>query len=354
MRFNPLARLHIDPFIATIVGTAVIALLLPARGVGANMANDASTVVIGLLFFLYGARLSTAETLAGLRHWKLQLTVFAATFVMFPLLGLAARLLVPTVLTPALYAGVMLLCTVPSTVQSSIVFTSIARGNVAAAICSASMSSLVGVVLTPVLVGLLLGGNGAGGPAVSAGSIYDIVLRLLVPFVAGQLARRWIGRWVTTHRRPLQLVDRGSIVVVIYTAFSEGVVAGSFHELTPTRLVGLVLVDMVLLGLALTITAAGSRLLGFRRADRVTIVFCGSKKSLAAGLPMASVLFAGYGAVGLVVLPLMLFHQIQLMACAAIARRWASSAETTAETTAEKSPVRADASTPVAVQSSSR
>lgn len=319
---NPLARLNIDPFIAGIVCAAAIAIVLPACGVGATVANDATTVAIGLLFFLYGARLSTAETMAGLRHWRLQLAVFAATFVMFPLLGLAARVLVPTVLTPALYAGVMLLCAVPSTVQSSIVFTSIAKGNVAAAICAASLSSLLGVLVTPVLVGLLVTG-GSGG--ISAGSITDIVLRLLVPFVLGQLSRRWIGGWVTAHKRPLRVVDRGSILLVVYTAFSAGVVAGSWHQLTLLRLAGLIAVNLVLLGLALTITWTGSRLLGFGRADRITIAFCGSKKSLAAGLPMASVLFAGYGAgaVGLVVLPLMLFHQIQLMACAALARRWA-------------------------------
>jgi sodium/bile acid cotransporter 7 len=341
---NPLARLNLDPFIVGIVCAAAIAFFLPARGVGATVANDATTVLIGLLFFLYGARLSTAETVAGMRHWRLQLVVFAATFVMFPLLGLAARVLVPTVLTPALYAGVMLLCAVPSTVQSSIVFTSIARGNVAAAICAASLSSLAGVLVTPVLVGLLITGGSGGG--ISAGSIVDIVLRLLVPFVLGQLSRRWIGGWLTAHKRPLRLIDRGSILMVVYTAFSAGVVAGSWHQLTALRLVGLILVNLVLLGLALGITWAGSRLLGFDRADRVTIVFCGSKKSLAAGLPMASVLFAGYGAgaVGLVVLPLMLFHQIQLMACAALARRWAGKDD--APTAAASEPAAAQSSSP--------
>jgi sodium/bile acid cotransporter 7 len=341
---NPLARLNLDPFIVGIVCAAAIAFFLPARGVGATVANDATTVLIGLLFFLYGARLSTAETVAGMRHWRLQLVVFAATFVMFPLLGLAARVLVPTVLTPALYAGVMLLCAVPSTVQSSIVFTSIARGNVAAAICAASLSSLAGVLVTPVLVGLLITGGSGGG--ISAGSIVDIVLRLLVPFVLGQLSRRWIGGWLTAHKRPLRLIDRGSILMVVYTAFSAGVVAGSWHQLTALRLVGLILVNLVLLGLALGITWAGSRLLGFDRADRVTIVFCGSKKSLAAGLPMASVLFAGYGAgaVGLVVLPLMLFHQIQLMACAALARRWAGKDD--APTAAASEPAAAQSNSP--------
>jgi sodium/bile acid cotransporter 7 len=264
--------------------------------------------------------LSPAEAVAGLRHWRLHVTVLLATFVLFPLLGIAARVLVPAVLTPSLYAGVLFLCTLPSTVQSSIAFTSIAKGNVAAAICGASLSSLLGVFLTPVRVGLLIS---TGGNALSAKSIVDVVLQLLVPFALGQASRRWTADLVARHRKSLALVDRGSILLVVYTAFGEGVLAGIWHRLPPVRLAGLAGVDLVLLGLALVITWTAATRLRFDRADRITIVFCGSKKSLAAGLPLAAVLFHGAGTVGLVVLPLMLFHQIQLMVCAALARRWA-------------------------------
>jgi sodium/bile acid cotransporter 7 len=316
-------RSRVDPFVAAILVTVGIAWLLPARGGAAGAAGDATTVAVGLLFFLYGVRLSPAEAMAGLRHWRLHLTVLAATFVMFPLLGLATRVLVPSVLTPALYAGVLFLCALPSTVQSSIAFTSIARGNVAAAICAASLSSLVGVIVTPLLVGLMVN---TGGGGVSAKSVVDIVLRLLVPFAAGQISRRWIADWVQRHRKVLGLVDRGSILLVVYTAFSAGVVAGIWHQLSAVRLAAVVVICTVLLCIALAATWFGASRLGFDRADRITIVFCGSKKSLAAGLPMATVLFAGQGAgaVGLIVLPLMLFHQIQLMVCAALARKWAT------------------------------
>jgi sodium/bile acid cotransporter 7 len=311
---------RIDPFIASILGAAALAVALPARGVAAPVASDATTIAIGALFFLYGARLSTAETMSGLRHWRLQLAVLAASFVMFPLLGLAARLLVPTVLTPALYAGVLLLCTLPSTVQSSIVFTSIARGNVAAAICAASLSSLVGIIITPLLVGVLVTGGGAG---LSAGSITDIVLRLLAPFLAGQLARRWIVDWLTAHRTVTNIVDRGSILLVVYTAFSAGMVAGSWHQLNLPRFAGLIAVDVTLLTIALGVTWFVGGRLGFDLSDRITIMFCGSKKSLSTGISMAGVLFAGHD-IGLIVLPLMLFHQIQLMVGASLARRFAA------------------------------
>jgi sodium/bile acid cotransporter 7 len=318
-----MARLRLDPFIVGILAAVAIASLLPARGAAAGVASISTTVAVGLLFFLYGVRLSPAEALDGVRHWRLHLTVLSSTFVLFPLLGIAARVLVPTVLTPSLYAGVLFLCALPSTVQSSIAFTSIAKGNVAAAICSASLSSLLGVFLSPVLIGLLVT---TGGGVLSAKSVLDIALQLLVPFLLGQLSRRWLATWVTQHKKPLAVVDRGSILIVVYTAFSEGVVAGIWHQLPPGRLLALVGVDIVLLALALVITWAVATRLRFSAADRITIVFCGSKKSLSAGLPIATVLFASHGAgtVGLIVLPLMLFHQIQLMVCATLARRWAA------------------------------
>ncbi|HKS48728.1 MAG TPA: bile acid:sodium symporter family protein [Amycolatopsis sp.] len=314
-----LAKLRIDPFILALLATVGIACLLPARGQGAEIASTVSSIGVGVLFFLYGARLSTSEALAGLRHWRLHLTILAATFVLFPLLGLATRLLVPAVLTPTLAAGVIFVCTLPSTVQSSIAFTSIARGNVAAAICAASFSSLVGIVVTPLLVGLLLNTTGAG---FSLHSLTSIALQLLAPFVAGQFARRWIGGWIAAHKKIVGRADRTTILIVVYTAFSEGVVAGIWHEISLLALGGLLVVNVALFFAVLGVLKLATSRLGFSRADQIAIVFCGSKKSLASGLPMATVLFPA-GAVGLIVLPLMLFHQAQLMICAVLARRWA-------------------------------
>ncbi|MET7903926.1 bile acid:sodium symporter family protein [Streptomyces sp. NPDC005336] len=311
--------LPLDGFILGLIATVALAALLPAGGRAATVTDGATTVAVGLLFFLYGARLSTREALDGVRHWRLHLTVLACTFVIFPALGLAARGLVPYLLTHPLHTGLLFLCLVPSTVQSSIAFTSIARGNVAAAICAGSFSSLIGVIVTPVLAALLLGGSGGG---FSAGSMAKIALQLLAPFLAGQLLRRWIGGFIFRHRAVLRLVDRGSVLLVVYAAFSEGMTRGIWHQVTPARLGILLGVEAVLLAVMLSLTAYGSRKLGFARADRITIVFAGSKKSLAAGLPMASVLFGAQAS--LAVLPLMLFHQMQLMVCAVLARRFAA------------------------------
>ncbi|MFF3482837.1 bile acid:sodium symporter family protein [Streptomyces sp. NPDC002701] len=314
--------LPIDPYVLLLLGTVGLAALLPARGTGADVASGASTAAIAFLFFLYGARLSTREAMDGVRHWRLHLTVLACTFLVFPLLGLATRGLEPVFLDHSLHTGLLFLTLVPSTVQSSIAFTSMARGNVPAAICAGSFSSLVGIVLTPLLAAALLGG-GAGG--FSADSLVKIVLQLLVPFLAGQLLRRWIGGFVTRHKKVLGYVDRGSILLVVYTAFSEGMVAGIWHQVSPLRLTGLLAVEAVLLAIMLTLTWYGSKALGFGREDRVAIQFAGSKKSLAAGLPMASVLFGAHAS--LAVLPLMLFHQMQLMVCAVIAKRRARDPE---------------------------
>jgi sodium/bile acid cotransporter 7 len=313
-----MSRLPIDPYIAAIVGMVCLASLVPVHDTGAVVAGHVTTAAIALLFFLHGARLAPRAALAGARHWRLHVLVLISTFVLFPVLGLAARAVFPHLLSAPLWTGLILLCVLPSTVQSSIAFTSIGRGNVPAALCAATASNLLGMLLTPLLTGLLLSSQG-GFSVKGAG---DIIVQLLLPFAVGQLARPLIGEWAQRNRKLLGLVDRGSILLVVYVAFSEGVTQGIWHQLGLTDLGRLLAVDAALLASVLAITTFGSRLLGFSRADEVTIVFCGSKKSLASGLPMATVLLAGQS-VGLIVLPLMLFHQIQLMVCAWLAKRYA-------------------------------
>jgi sodium/bile acid cotransporter 7 len=258
--------------------------------------------------------------LAGAKHWRLRGVILAFTFVSFPLLGLFSRVLVPDVLSPDLWAGVMFLCCLPSTVQSSIAFTSIAKGNIAAAMCSASFSNLIGIVVTPALVTVCLVTQSGGG--VSLVAVRDIALQLLAPFVAGQLSRKWIGGFVARHKQMLGYVDRGSILLVVYAAFSQGVVAGIWSQLSIPALLSLFLANAAILAAVLGSTMWVARRLRFSTEDQIAIVSCGSKKSLASGLPLASVVLPA-GIAGLVV-PLMMFHQMQLMACAWLARRYAA------------------------------
>jgi len=310
-----------EPFILALLGTVVLASLFPPRGGWVAVFDFAADAGIVLLFFLQGAKLSREAIKDGARNWRLHLTVLASTFLLFPLLGLGIASL--PFLTPTVAAGMLFLTLLPSTVQSSIAFTSIARGNVAAAVCSASFSNLIGIVLTPALAALLMHSTGTG---ISYASVQTILLQLLLPFVAGHLLRPWIGGFVARHKPLLTITDRGSILLVVYTAFGAAVVEGLWHKVPASDLALILGLCLVLLALVLLATWGAGRLLGFKRADAIVLLFCGSKKSLASGVPMAGVLFPA-AQVGVVILPLMLFHQIQLIACALIARRYADAVE---------------------------
>lgn len=312
-----LKRLNIDILIALIIIAVVIAIFFPARGEVASAFKLASSLAIALLFYLYGARLSTSEALAGLKHWRLHLLILAFTFVVFPLIGIALTPL--TMFIPhGIYMGILYLTLVPSTVQSSVAFTSVAKGNVAGAIVSASASNLVGVFATPLLVMALMGQSGEFD--IDASVFTDIAIQLLLPFVLGQLTRRWVHTFA--EKGATKVVDRGSIALVVYVAFSEGMVEGIWSSVAVGHVVFLVVLSIVLVAFMLWLTRFVALKLGFNEEDTIAIEFCGTKKSLATGLPMAAVIFAGQPT-ALLILPLMIFHQVQLMMCSWLASRYA-------------------------------
>lgn len=312
-----LKRLNIDILIVLIIIAVVIAIFFPARGEVASAFKLASSLAIALLFYLYGARLSTSEALAGLKHWRLHLLILAFTFVVFPLIGIALTPL--TMFIPhGIYMGILYLTLVPSTVQSSVAFTSVAKGNVAGAIVSASASNLVGVFATPLLVMALMGQSGEFH--IDASVFADIAIQLLLPFVLGQLTRRWVHTFA--EKGATKVVDRGSIALVVYVAFSEGMVEGIWSSVAVSHVVFLVVLSIVLVAFMLWLTRFVALKLGFNEEDTIAIEFCGTKKSLATGLPMAAVIFAGQPT-ALLILPLMVFHQVQLMMCSWLASRYA-------------------------------
>ncbi len=312
------SRFRPDWYLVLIIAVAAVASVLPARGEAAVGLGWVTKAAIAVVFFLHGARLSREAVIGGLTHWRLHLLVLASTFGLFPLLCLGIAALPAWITPPPLAAGIVFLGCLPSTIQSSIAFVGIARGNVPAAVAAASASNLLGVFLTPLLVAVLLQAQGG----VSGASLWAIVLQLLAPFAAGQILRPWIGGWVTARAKALSRFDRGTILLVVYTAFSGAVVEGVWTRLDGFDIGRMVVISLVLLGAILAATAGLARLFGFDKADEIAIVFCGSKKSLASGAPMAAALFAPAVA-GVALIPLMIFHQIQLMACAAIAQRYA-------------------------------
>ncbi|MGE4432139.1 MAG: bile acid:sodium symporter family protein [Sphingobium sp.] len=314
-------RMLLDPFILMLVGTVVLASVLPARGGFVPVVGAVSTIGIVLLFFFHGAKLSRAAIIAGASNWRLHLAILAATYGLFPLLGLAVAQ-VP-VAPPLLASGLLYLTLLPSTAMSSVALTAMARGNVAAALCGASFSNLAGIFLTPMLVLLTMGGK---GNAVSWQTIEEIGLQMLLPFALGHMLRPWIGDFVQRQRTLVTAVDRGAVLMVVYSAFGAAVVAGLWHHLSIEALLIVTLICCLLLAVVLGATALAGRAMGLAREDRIVLLFCGSKKSLATGAPMASILFARAD-LGFILLPIMLFHQIQLIVCALIAQHYANEAD---------------------------
>lgn len=311
-------RLKIDKFLVALVAVVLIASVAPASREAVPYLSALVNIAIALLFFLHGARLSRRAMLEGIGAWQIHLAVLCATFVMFPILGLIAQRLADVWLPPTIGAGVLLLCLMPSTVQSSIAFTAMGKGNVSAAICSAALSNVLGVVVTPLLAGFLFSRQGE----VLSGGIMKIVGQLLLPFIAGHLMRPLLLDILERRQALLAYFDRGVILLVVYAAFSAAVLDGLWRQYSVADLAWTAGIDAAILVTVLFGTTAGARLLRFPLRDEIAIVFCGSKKSLASGVPIAGALFPA-AVVGPMILPLMLFHQMQLMACAVLADRYA-------------------------------
>ena len=305
----------LDPLLVGIVAAAALAFLLPARGGFADGFAVAVKLAIALLFFLYGARLSTQEALRGLTNWRLHVVILAFTFVAYPLIGLLAR---PTtaLLDDGLYQGLLFMTLVPSTVQSSVTLTGIARGNVSGAVVAASVSSLVGVVATPMLVMWLMGAG--DGVHIDASVFTDISLQLLLPFLLGQVAHRWLGELAKS--KATKIVDRGSIWMVVYAAFSKGVVSGVWSNVSVGEIAFLTVFSAALVVAMLWLTRVVPTALRFPREDITAIQMCGTQKSLATGLPMATVIFGG-AQLGVLIIPLMIYHMAQLIICSAYVSR---------------------------------
>jgi len=319
----------VDPFLLSLIVVVAIASLLPARGLAASVFDVVAEVAIGLLFFLHGAKLSREAIVQGIGNWRLHMLVLASTFVWFPAIGLAVSELAPGWLDPLMVSGMLFLTLLPSTVQSSIAFTAVARGNVAAAVCSASLSNVLGIMVTPLLASLLIHSRGSTH-GLNWHAFEGVIVQLLLPFLAGHLLRPLIGGWVDRHKALLQPVDRGSILLVVYTAFSAAVVNGIWQVLGLVDLTALLVISGIILALIIGLNAMLARLVRLPREDAIVLLFCGSKKSLASGVPMAGALFAP-AQVGMVVLPVMIFHQLQLFVCAWLAARYAAQATPTIE-----------------------
>lgn len=318
-----LGPVHIDGFLAAMLSAVALALLAPevGRSDGPLHLGPVTGLGIALVFLLHGANLAPERLIAGMRNWRLHLFVQACTFVLFPVIGVILVSVLDGRIAPALLTGVFFLCVLPSTISSSVAFTAMAGGNTGAAVFNATLSNFIGILVTPLLISQWLHAADGGLPVGQA--ILGVALQLLLPFVLGQFLRPHLHAWLSHHKTAVSRADRGVIVLIVYSSFCDSAAAGLWSGqgwVTVLQALGLC---MVILAGVLSLTRLAARRLGFPPADEVVAVFCGSKKSVASGIPMARLLFGTRPELGLIVLPAMLYHQLQLLVCANLARRYA-------------------------------
>jgi len=326
-----LRRMAKDWFLVGMIGAVILATLFPWVGKtgGAIRADKLADWGVFAVFLLHGLGLSTERMWAGMSRWKLHLTVQLLTFVYFPLLWLALKALFGNMIPEALLLGFYYLCALPSTISSSVAMTGVGKGNVPGAIFNATLSSLLGVFLTPLLISFVTGASGQGVPLGQA--ILKISMLLLLPFLIGQTLRPFIGRWFDRHKKTINPFDKCVILLLVFSSFCDSVASGLWTNYGVGMLALTFLGAALILGLTLLTTTQLAARLGFSPEDRVAAVMCGSKKTLASGVPMAKMLFGAHPALGVIVLPIMFYHQLQLFACSILAEHYAKTLRAPAE-----------------------
>ena len=276
---------------------------------------------VALIFFLHGLVLSFAALRAGALNWRLHLLVQACTYLLFPLIGLGLNAVFGGRLAFELSLGLFFLCALPSTVSSSIAMTAAARGNIAGAVFNATLSSLIGIVLTPAWVAWAMKATGEPQPLLPV--VLDLLRWLVLPLALGQALRPLLGAWAMRHKARISVVDRLTILLLVYTSFCNSFKQRVWIGHGMGQLLIVAGVCLALFVLVMLVTSATSRALGFTREDRIAAMFCGSKKTLASGVPMAKLIFGAHPGLGLILLPIMIYHPLQLIVCGVLAQRWA-------------------------------
>lgn len=316
-----------DRFVSLMILSALLGFVLPNWGAGDGPLNLALVTKLGisLVFFLHGANLAPKNLAAGLKNWRVHALIQTTTFVIFPILGLLLYFGLNPVLPESLRLGFFFLAALPSTISSSVAMTALGRGNVPAAVFNATLSGLLGLVLTPAMISLVTATGSVQFSLIDA--VINIALMLLAPFALGQLVRSLIKGLLSKNARVVSMLDRGVILLIVFTSFASSTASGIWTRFSAVEYAATVALVLALLAAAFGYTIFTARRLHLSREDEAAVVFCGSTKSLANGAPIAQILFAGSPFLGVILLPLMLYHQLQLVACAVMAQRYAKRAE---------------------------
>lgn len=321
-------KVRLDPFLTGMVVAIALAALFPAPGASGGWLHPEllTKASIALVFFLNGAGLSFKALKDGVLRWRLHIAIQASTFLLFPLIGLAALAAFGGFITSDLRLGFFYLCALPSTVSSSVAMTAAARGNVPVAVFNATLSSLIGIFATPLWMSLMLKSSGQHLDILSV--FLDLLIWLVLPLIVGQLARPLIGAVLARHKRLTQTADRGAILLLVYTSFCDSFMRHIWSDNRPAVLLLVAAATLMLFFLVLNLLLFASKRLGVDAPARAAVVFCGTKKSLATGVPMAALIFSSHpSSLGLILLPIMIYHPLQLLICTPLASRWAKQAE---------------------------
>lgn len=321
--FSHLQKAGLNGFFFGLIFMVFLAWLLPFYGTTESPfpLSAITKYGVGIIFFFYGLRLSPEKLRTGLSNWKLHLLIQSTTFILFPAFVLLFSFLLDDSEFKLFWLGSFYLAALPSTVSSSVVLVSIAGGNLPAAIFNASISSIIGIFVTPLWMSFFI--EQTGGSAELTDVIIKLCLQVLAPVILGLLLHSKIGSFAERYKKWLRYFDQSIILLIVYTAFCESFYGDMFsdHSLSEIFLLGLVMFMFFLFMFCLMYML--SSFLKFNREDRITILFCGSKKSLVQGAVMGRVLFPNPVTFGIILLPLMLYHALQLIAGSIIAERMA-------------------------------
>ncbi|WP_157071634.1 bile acid:sodium symporter family protein [Steroidobacter denitrificans] len=339
-----------DGYLLALLGAIVLALMWPAPGASGGLLHleRMNQIGIALIFFLHGAVLSPQTLRAESGRWRVHMLIQSITFLIFPAICFVVYWCGASWLPYETRLGIFFLGVLSSTISSSIAMTAIALGNVPIAIFNATLSGLLGLFVTPFFMALLMtlpgaGSDvaaglsfgltlhpedpaGAGHAATMADAFVRILRLLLLPLLAGQLFHPLIGRWLQARKRTTGLFERTVIVLIVLNAFSNATAGGLWSQYSLILMLSIGMIVVLLLFAILALCKWISRLAGLSRTDEAAFVFCGSTKSLANAAPMAQIMFGASPMGGMILLPIVLYHQLQLVVIAIMARSYARAA----------------------------
>ncbi|HUH72835.1 MAG TPA: bile acid:sodium symporter family protein [Chitinophagales bacterium] len=321
---NFLKKIGLDNFILSLFAIVALAYFQPYWGTDASPLplGFISNVGVSLIFFFYGLKLSPEKLKSGLRNIPLHFLIQGSTFVLFPFIVWMGKLLIQPSADDQIWVGIYFLAALPSTVSSSVVMVSMARGNIPAAIFNASISSLIGVFMTPIIMGLFLNATNAQLDLLQV--IFDLILQVIVPVGAGILLYPYLGKIVSKFNNGLKIFDQTIIIIIVYQSFCVAFDQGLYQQISTLKLIEISVIMLALFGFLFFLISKICQLLNFSIEDRITAAFCGSKKSLVHGTVMSNVIFKGNPNAGIILLPLMIYHTLQLIAASVIAQKLGS------------------------------